>query len=137
MCEYTVERAAANLPQSAQEPIFTISGGRVMLLVLIPEITTAIQNQANTTSVYVNPSSGPDTLVWSLGNIQGLAADRFFGYDQGGSAAIATSVVPFPLNQTMVPEGTIDLSCPASNTGQIKWTLVYKPIDAGATVVAA
>ena len=37
----------------------------------------------------------------------------------------------------VVPAGTIDLNCAASNTGAVKWSLWYIPLDAGATVTAA
>ena len=43
------------------------------------------------------------------------------------------------LNTTgvIVNEGTIDLDCAASNTGSVKWTVLYYPIDEGAAIVAA
>jgi hypothetical protein len=136
-CEYTVLRAAGNLPQSTQSPIFTVSGGRVLLTALIPEVTTTIQNQANSSSVYVNPTVGGDVLVWSVGNIQANDVGMMLGVDLSGSATTAFAVVPFPLHPLVVPAGTIDLSCPVSNTGQLKWLLKYVPLDAGATVTAA
>jgi hypothetical protein len=36
-----------------------------------------------------------------------------------------------------VTAGTIDLNCAATNTGAVKWTIEYEPIDSGATVVVA
>lgn len=132
-CEYLVERAAANLPQSAQAPLFTVSGGRVFLLKLVPEVTTVIQNQSDTTSVVVNPTTGSDITIWSLGSIE----DRQVGTIWGNGSSEGASVVAFPSAPFVVPIGTIDLSCSASNTGQIKWTLLYAPLDPGAKVTAA
>jgi hypothetical protein len=136
-CELRVDRAAANLPQSTQSPIFTVSGGRVVLTALVGEVATAIQNQANTTSVYVNPTVGSDVQVWSLGSIEDRSAGEIFGFNQGGSAIDEASVVPFPLRPLVVPVGTIDLNCAASNTGQMRWTLTYRPFDPGAKVESA
>ena len=40
-------------------------------------------------------------------------------------------------NGIVVPVGTIDLSCAASNTGSIKWDITYVPLDDGASITAA
>lgn len=42
-----------------------------------------------------------------------------------------------PRNPVVVPAGTIDLDCAASNTGSVKWSLFYWPLDPGAYVTAA
>jgi len=34
----------------------------------------------------------------------------------------------------ILSEGTIDLTCAASNTGSVKWDMFYIPLDEGATV---
>lgn len=131
-CEYVVERAAANLPQSTQAPLFTVSGGLVLLTGLVGEITTAIQNQANSSSLFVNPNTGSDVALLSLGNIANLAAGLLFG-----ATSTDESVILFPTDPIVVPTGTVDLSCPASSTGQVAWTLTYRPLSLGAKVVAA
>lgn len=132
MCEYTVERAAANLPQSTQSSLFTVSGGRVLLTGLVGEVTTAIQNQGNTSTVLANPTTGSDVTLLSLGNIANLAVGTIFG-----ATANAEAVTLFPLDKLILPVGSVDLSCAASNTGQVKWTLTYEPLDPGAKVTTA
>ena len=130
MCEYTVERAAANLPQSSQSALFTITGGRVLLVGLLGEVTTDIQNQSNLADVKVNPSVGSDVTMLSLSNIQGHSTGTMLSEDISVAASF--------LNPHRVcPVGTIDLSCAASSTGQIKWLLKYEPLDPGAKVTAA
>jgi hypothetical protein len=37
----------------------------------------------------------------------------------------------------VVAAGTIDLDCAASNTGSVKWSIWYVPLDDGAYVEAA
>ena len=138
-CDYVVERAAANLPQSAQSAIFTVSGGRVLLLALVPEVTTPIQNQTNATSIYINPTVGSDVQIWSLDSIEDRAAGVMFGlhWNGSGSTLFEVTVDPFPPAPIIVPAGAIDLSCAASSTGQLKWLLIYQPLDPGAKVTAA
>lgn len=135
---FKVERAAANLPQTTQSALFTIAGGRVAAFIL-GEVTTVIQTQANNTKLVHNPTVGTDMdlcavlsitakEVGTLFGITGIPADAMLG----GGQAVRFGVIPVVLKP-----GTLDLNCAASNTGQVKWTVWYMPIDEGATMVAA
>ena len=42
-----------------------------------------------------------------------------------------------PARPLVVNVGTIDLDCAASNTGSVKWSIWYVPLDDGAVVTAA
>ena len=53
-----VDRATAALPQTAAAAIFTVTGGRVAIMGILGEVTTAIQNQANNTKLTANPTVG-------------------------------------------------------------------------------
>lgn len=135
-----VARAGAALPQTTASAIFTISGGLVLVTQIVGEVTTVIQNQANNTKLIANPTTGTDgdlCAVLDIANdeagtlysISGTASDALIGVSAGGVIGQTTPVIVNP--------GTIDLSCAASNTGAIAWTLFYVPIDLGAAVVAA
>jgi len=135
-----VTRAAAALPQTTASAIFTISGGIVLVTSIIGKVGTIIQNQANNTKLVGNPTTGTSVdlcAVLDIANdeagtlytITGTLSDALAGTAAGGVAGQATPIV--------VQTGTIDLSCAASNTGTIGWTLSYVPITSGATVVAA
>lgn len=137
---FKVSRAAASLPASTAGALFTISGGRVAIFAIVGEVTTAIQNQANNTKLTANPTTGASVdicaaldidndAILSLYSITGTFTDALQG---GAPGAVALQAKPF-----IVPEGTIDLDCAATNTGAIKWDLWYMPIDEGAAVVAA
>ena len=134
---FTVERAAASLPQSAQTAYFTIAGGRVLAWIL-GEVTTVIQNQANNTKLVHNPTVGTDMDLCAVLNIAadevgtlyaitGVPADAMLG--AGQAARFQHPVILKP--------GTLDLSTAASNTGATKWAVYYIPIDDGASVAAA
>lgn len=142
MCELTVERAAANLPQTAQSALFTVSGGRVLIVDLLGEVTTAVQNQANTTKVVFNPTVGTDKDLCSAANIADTAVGTYFAIDpQSVTLGGLQTVISFAWSRLSQPitlgPGTVDLNCAASNTGQVKWRLAYVPLDPGARVEAA
>jgi hypothetical protein len=137
---FATDRATAALPQTTQSALFTVSVGRIAVFGIIGEVTTAIQNQANNTKIVANPTTGTDVdlcAVLSVANdevgclygITGTFADAMVGANAGATILCDRPVV--------VPIGTIDLSCAASNTGSVKWRLLWLPIDDGATVVAA
>jgi hypothetical protein len=135
-----VDRATAALPQTAAAAIFNIVGGRVVVTSIVGEVTTAIQNQANNTKLTSNPTTGTSVdmcAVLSIANdevgclysITGTPADAMIGTNAGLVPAMAKSQV--------IPVGTIDLDCGASNTGSVKWAITYIPYDDGAYVTAA
>lgn len=135
-----VSRATDTLPASAAEALFTIAGGRVLLLGIVGEVTTAIQNQACNTKLTANPTTGTDVdicAVLSIANdevgclygITGLFSDAMVGSNAGAGV--------WPRNPVVLPAGTLDLSTAATNTGSVKWDLWYVPLDTSATVTAA
>jgi hypothetical protein len=135
-----VDRSTAALPQTTQSALFTITGGRVLLTSIVGEVTTAIQNQANNTKLVANPTTGTDVdicAVLSVANdevgclygITGLFSDAMVGANAGATVVQRNAVV--------LPVGTLDLSCAASNTGSVKWSITYVPLDDGASVAAA
>lgn len=134
-----VNRASDTLPQTTQSPLFNITGGRVWITAIYGEVTVAIQNQANNTQLVFNHATASDVDLCADLNIAndvvglnyyitGTFADAMLD----GFALPATGL-PHPL---MLSEGTIDLDCAASNTGEIAWTVFYLPIDDGAAVTA-
>lgn len=139
-----VERAAANLPQTAQAALFTVSGGAILVTGLLGRVTTIIQAQATTLQFISTPTVG------SGGNLSIAGADMT-GQDVGAMITLPTSAASAPtlsvqavaISTTfrsvgwIIPAGTIDLKTVASSTGQMKWTLTYIPIDDNALVAAA
>lgn len=135
-----VDRATAALPQTTAHALFTVSTGRILLTSIVGQVTTAIQNQANNTKLVANPTTGTSVdicAVLSIANdeagclygITGLFTDALVGSNAGATV--------IPRNQIVIPVGTIDLDCAASNTGSVKWSITYVPLDDGASVAAA
>jgi len=134
-----VTRVSNTLPQSVAAPIFVVSGA-VKIVEIVGEVMTVIQTQLNNTKLIANPTVGADTdicavlditaaAVGSMFNITGTLANAMVKQANGAHIAQAGEVV--------IPTGTIDLSCSASNTGAIKWSVAYIALEAGATVAAA
>lgn len=138
-------RATANLPQTAQGDLFTISGGAIQLLSIIGEVTTVIQTQANNTKLVHNPTgTGADVDLCAVLDITADAVGTV--YSITGTLATAmksTSLwlvapadnIPWP-GLILLP-GTIALNCAASNSGQVKWIIMYKKLETASAVVAA
>jgi hypothetical protein len=137
---FRVSRSTATLPQTAQSALFTVAGGRVLVLGIVGQVTTIIENQANNTKIVANPTTGSDVdlcAVLSIANdevgclygITGVASDAMVGSNAGATV--------WPTRPTVVAAGTIDLNCAASNTGSVKWDIWYLPLDDGAYITAA
>jgi hypothetical protein len=136
-----VSRATSALPATAALNIYTVTGGRIMLISLVGEVTTIIQAQACTIKVTSTPTAG------SAVDLSAVSAS-LSGLEVGGKltlpAAAATALVSGNAGGVIakqaawiIPVGSISYTTSATNTGAIKWDLTYVPLDAGAQVVAA
>jgi len=136
---YAVYRADGAIPQTSQDPIFTVSGN-VLVTNIVGTVGTVIQTQSCITKLTANPTTGADVDLCTALNITGDAsgtmysitgtlADALVENTSGAFTAQAQGVV--------VADGTIDYGTTASNTGTIQWSLHYIPLTAGAYVVAA
>lgn len=135
-----VDRDTANLPQNTQSALFTVAGGRVAVLGIIGEVTTAIQNQACNTKLVSNPTTGTDVDICAVLSIANKEAGTLFGITGLFTDALVganAGATVWPRNPVVLPIGTLDLSTAASNSGKVKWSLFYVPLDDGAIVTAA
>ncbi|MEV7389620.1 hypothetical protein [Streptomyces sp. NPDC091215] len=137
-----VARATAALPQTAQSSIFTITGGRILVVALVGEVTTAIQAQATTVQLIGTPTSGTAVnLTNSTGDVNGkeIGATVTLPTTLGGTAVVNNAGGNITPSATwlLLRTGTIDLKTVASSTGSVKWDLLYIPLDTGVSVAAA
>lgn len=137
-----LERATASLPQTATGGLFRITGGKILVKGIYGEVTTVIQTQANNTKLTFDPSgAGTSIDLCSVLNISAKAVGIILSIVGVLATAMkATSIwCVVPADNIAAPglvlgPGDILLDCAASNTGSVKWTLVYENIDAGANV---
>lgn len=138
-----VDRATATLPQTTDGALFSISGGRVAVVSLIGEVTTVIQTQANNTKLKYNPTAtGADTDLCAVLDISADAVGTLYSLTGTFATAMQDSLLCLASSEVLqsplvLSEGDIELDCAASNTGSVSWTLIYYPIDDGASVAAA
>jgi hypothetical protein len=131
-----VARATATLPQTATDVLYTITGGRILLVSIIGEVTTVIQTQANNTKLTFNPTAtGSSTDICANLSTTADAVGTLYGIT-GTIANAMTENLLMAVDQgnLILSEGTIDLTCASSNTGSVKWDMFYIPLDEGATV---
>jgi hypothetical protein len=137
-----VSKASATLPAGTTQNLFTITGGRVLVNLLIGEVTTVVQAQACTLKVTSVPTTGTAVDVTATLDINGFEAGAILiaegdgtaliGASAGAGHAPALNALPFVL-----PIGTVRIATSATNTGATKWDLFYVPIDDGAVVTSA
>lgn len=137
---FRVDRATGVLAQGADLSIFTITVGRILLTMIIGEVTTVIQTQANATLLKLNPTAtGADQDMCASLDITADAVGALYTISGTVGDALRDDLLigigmTFPM---ILSEGIIELECAASNTGSVQWTAFYLPIDQGAVLVAA
>jgi len=138
-----VDKAAATLPQTTTDNLFTISGGQVLLTSIVGEVTTVVQTQANNTKLTLNPTAtGASQDMCAVLDITADAVGELYTISGTVGDALRSDLL-VGLNSLwgaggmVLSEGVIELNCAASNTGATKWYLTYIPLDDGASVAAA
>jgi len=139
---YLVSRATAALPATATGNIFTVTGGRILIVSLVGEVTTAVQNQACTVAIGYAPTvgTGSTTALGTASSVIAAPIGTHVGINPGSAAVtdLATQAgVTTPAGRFLVDAGSVTITTSATNTGSLKWDLIYVPVDTNATVVAA
>ncbi len=137
---FRCDKAAATLPATATQGLFTITGGRVIILGIVGEVTTLVQTQACNAKLISTPTIGTAVDICAVLNISakevgclfgitGTFATALVGANAGAGVMCATPVI--------CPIGTIGLNTSATNTGATKWSIYWLPVDDGASLVSA
>ncbi len=135
-----VDKAAIAIGGISTKSLFTVVGGNCLVVGLIGEVTTIIQTQANNTKYVSTPTTGSATdmcavvdisaqEVGGLLNITGVLADAAIKGTAGAAAMMANGIVVAP--------GVIGLSTAADNTGSMKFSIWYLPLEDSAYIEAA
>jgi hypothetical protein len=136
-----VSRATATLPATALGAIFNITGGRILIRALIGEVTTVIQTQACTVKVTSTPTAGSAVDLSAVSaSISALEVGGRLTLPAAAATALVTGNAGGVIGDQakwIIGPGSIGITTSATNTGSVKWDLVYVPIDNGAQVVAA
>jgi hypothetical protein len=130
-----VERATAALPQTAASALFTVSTGRVIVTSIIGEVTTVIQTFDPT-------AAGATQDLCAVLDITADAVGTMYSITGTPATAMQDALNFLPSSKVLaepivLKPGSVLLDCAASNSGSVKWTLSYWPLDTGASVAAA
>jgi len=134
-------KAAATLPSSTTQDIFVISGGRVLVRVLLGEVTTL-----------VGTGTTPDLQVQmdpTVGATIDVATDVQIGDDEVGTLYYVegdgTALIPISSGYAqgaagqgfILPSGTLQIVTSETTAGATRWDIWYLPLDLGAQIVSA
>lgn len=134
-----VDRDTAALPQTATGSLFSVSGGRILLTSIVGEVTTALGATLTNAKLVSTPTTGTavdlcavlavaSKEAGTLFGITGLFSDAMVGANAGAGV--------IPRNPVVIPVGNIGLNTSANDTGSVKWSVTYIPLDDGASVAA-
>lgn len=133
-----VTRAADALPQTADEALFTVTG-KVNIIQVIGTVTTICESAGNNTKLKFNPSVGSDTDICAVVDLNAAAVGTLYtitGTIANAGILSPNAALPKQASPLLIDTGDIEIDCAASRTGALKWTVVWEPVDADATVVA-
>ncbi len=141
-----LEKSAALIPQTTSANLFTITGGKILLMALVGEVVVAIGAVANATKIKFTSITPAATVDLSGTNdITGDAAGTLYSI----VGVLATAMVAttgnlvVPANNLAYPglilgPGTIKLDCAGSSvTGTVKWSMMYVPLEVASAVASA
>lgn len=137
------ERATATLPQTAAGALFTITGGRILLTEIFGEVMTVIQTQADNTKLTFDPvDAGATQDLCAVLDITAGAVGTMYSITGTPATALQSGLNFLPASKTLakgmiLKPGSILLDCAASNTGAVKWTACWVPVDGNARLAAA
>lgn len=135
-----VAKASATVPNATTQNLFTVAGGRVIVMLLLGEVTVIMGATANNTKINSNPTVGSTAIVASNLATENDEAGTLYHVEGDGSALVGVNAgfCPTLVHVPWVcPAGTIELETGGDNTGATKWDLWYWPLDDGASVVSA
>lgn len=140
-----VKRAAKALPQTTTEQLFRVYGGRILVKLLLAEVTTDIQSSDPVLNVSTSALDDAGALVGTadeLASTIDLSSDEegsMYVVEGDGSGLVSTQVAAFAnvnAREWVMPRGQIYIETTANKTGALKWDLWYQPLDEGAYAVA-
>lgn len=136
-------KADAALPQGTTQDLFLVSGGRVLVTLLLGQVGTILGATANDLAIWADPTAtGTTYIIASAVEGNALQANSLLVVEGDGTALVITGLagagpIISGTGRWVCPTGTIQLKAVASTTGTTKWDLWYFPLDEGAVVVSA
>lgn len=143
-----ITSTTALLPtDSGATSLFTITGGNVEIVSIVGEIGVAIQAATCNTKLVYNPTgTGTSSDICAVLDLTAAAVGILLSLTGTFAGALAKGAQNF-ISKTAAPAtmavpismgaGVIEMNCSATVTGDITWTVVWRPLEIGATLVVA
>lgn len=136
-----VDRATADVVTGAAVPIFTVSGGRVLLKLIVGEVTTQIGAGATNAKFQFNPTTGTTNDMCANLDIDADEVGALYTIDGTPATAMLRSESGAVRNMQndgiVLSPGDIEFITSANRASSIKFQARYIPLDSGAAMVAA
>jgi hypothetical protein len=131
-------------PANSTTPLFTVAG-KVLIVGIVGEVTTVMSGTVTSINLNHDPTIGSAADICAATVVTSDAAGTVYGYSgvitellvSTGTAAPGTAYTRLPGVAMVLTSGVIGQVGTAANTGVVKWTCIYVPLDDGASVVAA
>jgi hypothetical protein len=132
-----VFRAGAVLPATGNQTVFTVTG-RIIVTSLIGEVTTAMSaTVTNLKATAVATVGSVATDLCANAAVTSLGLGVLYGISGIPATAATTGSAVQQNNEVIVQAGIVRVTTDATNTGAMSWTMLYVPLDDGASVSAA
>jgi len=132
-----IEKGSTVISGATTKNMFTVTGGRVCVTALVGEvITTAIGANASNLTINVDPTVGAIGALGTAIAMANAAIGMTFSITGNPADAIIknTGVSLTCTSPCVIPAGVITLATSGDNTGAMKWTIWYYPVDDDAYV---
>ena len=134
-----VSKATGTITGNPTTPLFTITGGDVLITGVWGKVTTALSTDSGTYALQANPTTGDtQTIVTAtdLGTTD-TAVGSVIGLTRGTTAAPAFLRGGTVRTEAVVTTGQIEFVGAASANGAITFYVTWVALTDGATLVAA
>jgi hypothetical protein len=134
-----VSTASKALPATTTGALFTVTGV-CEVIAIVGVVTTVIQAQACNLKLATVSNSATTDICANLDINGDLAQSRMSITGTFANAMLNTAAgVPVARQATsiVVQEGNISAITSATNTGAIRWSVLYRPLQNGARITAA
>jgi hypothetical protein len=122
--------------------LFTIAGS-VQILSIIGRVTTVIQSQATTCKLGIQADALTIQDICATLDINGFLVGSLLGITGSytdamiGTTGVPTKPPTTPINFTCVTSGLIKVTYGAASSGAIVWEVLWIPLNAAGSIVAA
>lgn len=135
-----LERPTAIVPQTAAQSIFSVPTGRIIVTGIMGLVTAAGSATVTNLKLQSLPTVGSVAPISANGLVTSAAIGSIISVDGAPGTAIAVSTGAGQILDSrgiVIPTGAIQIVTDASNaTLSVAWSILWVPLDDGATLVA-